>query len=461
MQLDRTEGTEAEFLRGFQALGVKDNVKRDAWVLYKDGPNPQGVTRGQWMDKNNGIGPTNDQFARNSYAIHASLTGNEKLQTNGKFGQHDYMPPQVFVQNIKLPDSQQKIVDSIPDKTEKNKKEFGFKAAKFREIAAEIGVPSDLPKFQKKLEGKEQVYETIGGGAQPCTIQYDNQVRAGNNIPNIQVWKGEELVEVAWRAKDGKGKYDGKSLPDAKAAAATEHGEGVEIALKSATNRTMGTAQLDQYEKGAERRWATQIGEQRERNSHFSHLTAVVGDSNIDVKWLAIYAPDHALTEGLLKGQYGQHLRVIASGNGRTSVQFAMKKFPNETKRLLDEIEIPHSIAEGRPGDYERIQKVGQTLPAVSVPHAEHRDGPPNKNVDVMGSYTPDQIMIAGRDKNGDRSGGQRTLSEYAAQKLRLPDDAAKALKLEPNVYSKTAEKTAGRYEERSQGNRQASMADW
>jgi len=459
MELD-TEHTEASFLNGFKALGVSDKVRRDAWVLYKDGPNPKGMTRGQWMDNNNGVGPTNNQFARNSYAIHASLTGNEKLQTNGQFVDHDYMPPQVFVQHIALTQSQQGIVDAIGDKTERNKKEFGFKAAKFRTIAAEIGVPSELPKFVKRLEGKERVYETIGGGAQPCTIQYDNQVRAGNNIPNLQVWKGPELLEVAWHTKDGKGKYDGKSLADAKAAAATEYGEGVEVALKSTTNRTMGTKQLDQYDKGAERRWAAQIGEQRERNSHFSQLTAVVEGSNISVNYMLEFAPEHDLSKGLMNGQYGQHLRVIASGNGRTSVQFAMEKFPDETKKLLTEAGLPHSIAESRPGDYERFQAVGKTLPAVSVPHTENRDGPPEAGADIMAAYSPEKIMIAGRDKNGYRTGSQRTLSEYETQKLRLPDDAAKALKLEPNVYSKTADNATSRYQDRSR--RQApSAADW
>ncbi len=460
-------GTEEDFLRGFSPIKVGNNVRRDAWVLYKDGPIPKGVTRGQWMDQNNGVGPTNDQFDRNSYAIHASLTGNEKLQVNGQFGEHDYMPPQVFVQSIKLSESQQKIVDSIDDKSAQNRKAFGFRAAKFRQIAGEIGVPSDIPRFEKKLEGKEQVYETIGGGAQPCTVQYDNQYRAGYNIPNLQIWKGKELLEVAWHTKDGKGSYDGMSLADAKAAAIAKHGEGVEIALKSSTNRTMGTAQLDQYNNGANGRWAAQIGEQRQRNTHFSHLTAVVTNKdtsvpspNVDVNWLLVNLPEHGLAKGLLKGEFGENLRVMASGNGRTSVQFAMEKFPEVTKKLLDEAGIPRSIADGRPDDHWKIKEVGKTLPAVSVPHNEHRDGPPNPGVNVMSSYSPDKIMIAGRGKYGERTGSQRTLSEYAAQKLRLPDDAAKVLDVEPNVYSQTTEKTASLYENRSR-DQTTSRAGW
>ncbi|MCZ4432924.1 VirE2 family protein [Agrobacterium sp. SOY23] len=450
-------GEAIDFLRDF-SYPIKDesNIPRNAWALYKDGSISKGITRGQWMEQNNGLGPTTSQFGKNGYAIHASLTGNEKLQVDGKFGEHDLMPPQVFVQNIKLSEKQQQIVDSIVDKSAQNKKAFAFKAARFREIAAEIGVPPDIPKFEKKLEGKNQVFHTIGGGSQPCTIQYDNQIRAGNSIPNVQIWKGTELLEATWHTKDGKGKYDGKSLAEVKAAAIAEYGTGVEVALKANTNRTMGTAQLDRYENGANKRWNAQVADQRERNQNFNHLTAVVTQRdpsipspNVDVNWLFANAPDHALAQGLKRGEYSENLRVIGSGNGRTSVQFAMEKFPDVAK-LLDEAGIPREIAEVRPNDYWKIKAVGETLPPISVPLAEHRDGPPPPGVDVMSSYGPDQIMVAGRDKHGDRTGMQRTLSEYAAQKLRLPDDAAKVLQREPDMYSRATEKNAGLYDDRS-----------
>jgi hypothetical protein len=68
--------------------------------------------------------------------------------------------------------------------------------------------------------------------------------------------------------------------------------------------------------------------------------------------------------------------------------------------------------------------------------------------------------MIASRNEFGDRTGMQKTLSEYAAQKLLLPDDAAKVLEVEPNVYSPTTEKTAGLYEDRSRG-QTTSRAGW
>lgn len=458
-------GSEEDFVQGFSSpFKVRSDIRRDAWVLYKDGPIPKGITRGQWMDQNNGLGPTDNQFAKNSYAIHASLTGNEKLQ----LGEHDYMPPQVFVQNIKLSESQQRIVNSVGGKTAQNKKAFGFRAAKFREIADEIGVPHDIPEFVKKLEGKQQVYETVGGGGQPCTTQYNNQIRAGNNIPNLQIWEGKEFLAAAWHTKDGKGKYDGKSLAEVKAAAIAEYGTGVEVALKSSTNRTMGTAQLDQYDNGASKRWDAQVAEPRERNTQFSHLTAVVTQKdpnvpspNMDVNWFLVNAPDCELAKGLLEGKYSENLRVIGSGNGRTSVQFAMNKFPEVTRKLLDEAGIPRAIAEVRPDDHWKIKAVGETLPAVSVPLDKHLDGAPSPGVDVIGSYSPDQIMIAGRDRHGDRTGSQRTLSEYAAQKLRLPDDAAKVLRLEPNVYSQATEKNAGLYDNRSRDQATSRGADW
>ncbi|MCW8059646.1 VirE2 family protein [Agrobacterium tumefaciens] len=462
-------GTEVDFLQGFSSpIKVRNDIRRDAWVLYKDGPIPKGMTRGQWMDQKNGVGPTDEQFAKNSYAIHASLTGNDKLRVNGKFGEHDYMPPHVFVQNIQLSDSQQGMVNNTEGKKAQNSKAFGFRAAKFRQIADEIGVPHDIPTFKKKLEGKNQVYETVGGGGQLCTAQFDNQTRAGNNIPNLQIWEGTELLAVAWHTRDGKRKYDGKSLAEVQAAAVAEYGTGVEVALKSSTNRTMGTAQLEQYDNGASKRWDAQVAGPRERNARFSHLTAVftqedprVLSRNYDVKWLLENEPGNALVRGLLEGKWSENLRVIGSGNGRTSVQFAMEKFPEVTRKLLDEAGIPRAIAEVRPNDHWKLKAVGETLPPVSVPLDKHFDGAPHPDIDVMSSYSPDEIMIAGRDKNGDRTGSQRTLSEYAAQKLRLPDDAAKILKREPNMYSQATEKNAGLYDDRSRKQTASLGVDW
>ncbi|MGO6747319.1 VirE2 family protein [Rhizobium ruizarguesonis] len=456
-----------ELLSGFSAVTVKDDVFRGAWVLYKDGPNPKGITRGQWMDKNTNI-PTREQFAKNSYAIHASLTGNENLKVNGQFGEYDYMPPQVFVNNIQLSESQQKIVDSLkdpkgdPDETKKlqHRKAFGFRAREFRNIAGDIGISPDLPKWKRNLNGKEQVYETVGGGAQPCLAEYDSQVRAGNNIPNLHVWRNGELLQVAWHTKDGKGEYDVKSLSDAEKVAFDKHGVDVEIALKASTNRTMGTTQLDQISAGgADRRWATQIGQGREQNTHFSPLTVVLGDKNVDFKWLATHAPSHPLVKGILNGEHAETLRVIASGNGRTGIQFAMEKFPEQTTELLATCGIPKSIAVARDNDLANMRKAGAQLPAVSVPLQPHLDGAPAKGVDVMRNFDKDQIMIANRGRSGDLTGAQRTLGEYEAQKLPLPEDAAKALGLEPNVYSQ--EKTANRYDNRARGGGGASAADW
>ncbi len=444
----------SDFLGDFSSpIGANSNIRRDAWVLFKDGAIPQGVTRGQWLERNDGLAPTNSQFERNGYAIHASLTGNKKLRNvSGEFGEHDYMPPQVFVHQIPLSEEQRQIVDSAKD-DEKHKKAFGFRAAKFRAIAEQNGFPGDIPKFLKDLEGKDRVFHTIGGGSQPCVKQYDNQVRAGNTIPNVQIWKGTELLEVAWHTKEGKGKYDGKSLDEVKATAIASYGEGVEVALKSNTNRTMGTTQLDLYGNGASNRWKAQVTQEHERNANFNHLTAVITQKdssipsqNFDFKWLRDNAPDHPLTKGLLEGKYSEHLRVIGSGNGRTNVQFAVSKFPYATK-LLEEAGIPREIAEVRPDDYWKMKEIGKTLPPVSVPLTKHIDGAPPPGVDVMSSFAPEAIMIAARDKNGDRTGMQRTLSEYATQKLRLPDDAAAALNREPDMYSR-----ATLYDDRPRG---------
>lgn len=67
-----------------------------------------------------------------------------------------------------------------------------------------------------------------------------------------------------------------------------------------------------------------------------------------------------------------------------------------------------------------------------------------------MNFYRPDRIMIALRDRNGVRTGDLGALSEFAAAKLRLPDDAAKELGIESDIYSRAAEKPAIQYDGRS-----------
>ncbi len=471
--IDVPDDRNVELLHQFSVTNINDDVRRDAWVIFKDGPHPLGLTRHQWLEGHNGVGPTLAEFARNSYAIHASLTNNEKLKIDGKYGEHDYMPPQIFRKNLPLTESQQKVVDSINGEKERIKKEYAFKADNFRSIARKIGIPEDIPEFERKLEGKEQIYETKGGGVQPCLFKYDNQIRAGNNIPNLQFWKGDQLLSVAWRTKNGNKDYDGMSLADAMKKAEKDHGPGVEIALRANNNRTMGIAQLNHYDegKGAEKRWAAQIGA-RSQNSNFSQLSVVMTNAigapsaNMDFRWLKTFAyaeheDEHqkaaakaakALIEKLQNGELPHHLRIIASGSGRTSVPFAMEKFGDTTKKLLSEAGIPESIAERR-ADFANYKGIGESLPAVSVPHAPYVDGAPDPGVDVMSSYSPDQIMIAGRNGNGDRTGSQRSLAAYAERKLRLPDDAAQELGLAPDVYSKAAQRPSNLYPDRLRSN--------
>ncbi|MBY5775493.1 VirE2 family protein [Rhizobium leguminosarum] len=428
-----------EFLEHFSTLDVGD-VSPTAWVIYKDQSEPIGRTRGQWMKKH-GVLPTIKEFSENSYSIHASLTGNDKLKINGEFGRYDQMPPHVFVNNIKLDPQEQRLVDQITNEKEKRSLTWKYQAKKFRAIATEIGLPGDIPKYLGDLEGEDAIYETKGGGVQICTKKYDNQIRAGNGIPSLARWRGDELLEVAWHTKNGNGKYDGKDF----AAIQAMLGEGEEFAFRSTTtNRVTGTIQLEYHSKGgAERRWAAQIGEVRESNPHFTSLGVVITDKRgnpstvMDFAYLKENAYGHEVVQGLLKGGFSENLRVIASGNGRTSVQFAMNKFEKVTKELLKSAGIPESVAHGRPGDFERMAKIGNSLPPVMVKLDEHREGAPIATVDIMAAYKKDEIMIANRDKNGARTGAQRTLGEYEREKRLLPEDAASLLGLEPDVYSR------------------------
>ncbi|MDH6298795.1 VirE2 family protein [Agrobacterium fabrum] len=447
---------DAEDLEFFSPGDIR-NIRRDAWIIYKDGANPQGVTRGQWLDRNNGIGPTEKQFARNSYAMHASLTGNPELRkVNGDYGDHDYLPPQAFYLKTPLSEEQQRIVNSTPEK-DRRKTINSFRGINFKDIAGRNGFPSELPKFVKKLEGVEAFCQTMGGGSQPCANLYEDGLRAGNAIPNIQIFKGQDLLEVAWHTKEGKGKYDGKTLDEVKAAAIAKHGEGVEVALKSNTNRTMGVEQLDGYANGAQSRWNSQVSQGRVCNKNFSHLAVVVTygpGTTSDIysfQWLKENKPQHPLTKGILEGKYGEHLRVIGSGNTRTSVQWGISKSPY-AKKLVEDAGIPVEIAEVRPDDAWKIKAIGEYLPSVTIKLDNHREGQPPAGMDVMSSRKPEEILIANRDKNGDRTGMQMTLNEYIARGKPLPYDAAARLNVEPDRYSRASENSAISYDERPRG---------
>jgi len=431
------DGTEAGIVKGFSAIKLHNvAVRDDAWVLYKDASEseggPKAITRKRYMDQNKGEPPKNKVFERNSYAIHASLTNNEELKVNGKFGEHDYMPPHTFFKMIQLSKARQGRLNS-------GEKDFDLRLEQFKEIAGDIGIPARRAKYIKHLEDDEQVYNT-GGGTQFCTIKYDNQRLAGYNIPNIQIWVGSEIKRVAWHTKDGTGEYDGISFDELKAKVKEQFPDAT-IALKSNTNRTMGTEQLDQYKNGAVDRWANQVGDAKVRNQHFNHLTAVIPiedglSENYSLKWIALNVPN--VMEKFQRGEMGHHLRVIASGNARTTVQFAMERFPQETKKLLKEAGIPFEIADKGPVDDQLNAKVGKVLPSVSVPLADHKDGAPPEGEDVMKKYNADSILIANVGANGEPTGYQRTLSEYQIKKLPLPVEAAEELGIEPDEYSRS-----------------------
>lgn len=435
------DGTEGFFLNNFHRIQISTNVRDDAWVIYS-ADKLVAMTRKQWQDQYKGVMPTYDQFARNGYLIHASVTGNEALKINGAYGKHDYMPPQVFINKIPLSQHEQAMVDTKTG-DEKNKLAGSYRWKKFRKIADQIGIPAKLPKYIKSEE-KGLIFETNRGGSQYVSAHYEEPNRAGHNIPNIQVWSDGKPVDLAWHTPGGTGKYDGKSLDEVIAAAKAKHGADAKVVLKARNNRLMGTEQLDHYEDdGANKRWESQVG-RRARNTYFSNLSLVIPQAdgspsfNVDVKWTAENDPDHELINAVLNGRDGDYLRIIASGHGRTTIGYAMKKFPTETRKLLKDIGIPDGIVNDGPEADKWARAIGETLPAVSVPHEDHRDGAPSKNVDVMKKYTPDQIMIAIVDEYGNRNGGQRTLGAYQRDKLRLPDDAAEALGLDPEVYSKT-----------------------
>jgi hypothetical protein len=466
MHIDNQE----DLVGSFSPLKIRDDVARNAWIIYKDDIKSKGMTRGQFLDDFKVL-PSLEACGRNSYAIHASYSKNDKLMVKNlktgkyEFGKYDFMPPQVLHESIKLSDEDRRLLISTHDPNERRKKEYGLKAAVLRDIADKIGIPYDIPKYRGKFEVNERVYKTVGGGEQPLTVAFDNQCRAGANIPNMQVWRDDELLEVSWRGPGVKGDYDGMSLAEAKAEVTRKYGKGVEIALKATatanrdTNRTMGTAQLDSYDggDGAEKRWLAQIGKKPERSKHFSHLTAVFTSSeeslngtNIDVNWLRENSPDHPLLKDLAEGQLGFHLRVITSGNTRSDIYSAMKHSPDDVKELLDAAGLPRSLTIERNGDSNCVKTIGNSLPAVSGKDAGHRDGPLKAGVDVK-SCLPDELMIACRNKNGERTGKQMTLSEYAKRNELLPQDAADILKVDADVYSKVANRrTAEPYAERS-----------
>ena len=446
------DGSSLSILDGFKAIDLGNKAPGNAWTIFKDQANPQGVTRGQWLAKNKQRGPNDDQFSRNPYAIHTSFTGNEKLKVNGEYGKHDYMPPELLFRNIQLSHQEMKSLSSIKDGTERAKKEWSLKGSRFREIATEIGIPTAVPKFEKELHGQGQLVETIGGGMQRCKAEYKGSNAFG--IPNIQIWKNEEILATAWHTSEGDRKYDKMSLKEAVADIKKEYGEDVDIALKSSTNRMMSVEQLAHFDPDAgERLWNMQAGR---HNESFGRLTVAINDKKIDVETLMIHAPEHDLVKMFEQGEGDHYLRVLAIGEERTSVQLAMKRFPAETTALLAQAGIPEKIAINRPDTDAYVRAVAEKFPPVTRRDSEGMEEALDGKADLS---KPGELMIADRDNKGRRTGVERTLLGYQEGQLRLPDDAAAILELEPDVYSKDREKS--RYDERSRDGHDAGVSAW
>ncbi|WP_217577453.1 VirE2 family protein [Mesorhizobium sp. GbtcB19] len=441
-----------DVLNSFSRLRIEDGVRRDAFVIHKrsdtkrsgtDNAEPEALTRGQWQDEYKSLPPI-AVFDRNGYTIHGIYTGTVT-------DEHSQLPPQEFVHRIAIPADVQKRLNAIVDKKDRSREKFKYQAGRFREIAEEIGVPSKFPTAIRQadggydLVGDAQSYSTAGGIRQRQTL-YDNELLSGDFNAEAMFWKGQELVGVAWRQKGGK--FDGKTIVEAEAM----YGDGVVASLKSRTQAYSGREYLNREhgEHTADRRWNGYVGVERERNATFkTRLTAIAGSSYFDVDWLLHNKPDSALTKGVLDGSAAYHLRVSSgTGNARLSVQFAMEKDAKGTTQLLKDAKIPLTVADSRPGDRENLRLVGEGLSPVTIKLTDYRDGPPPAGVNVLDSHKPQEILIANRDSRGERTGMSRTLSEYQEQKLRLPDDAAKELDLEPDVYSRTSAR-ASRYAER------------
>ncbi|MPR10169.1 VirE2 family protein [Microvirga tunisiensis] len=427
-----------DLLNEMANLKLGNAIADDAYLLCKPGEKRgeglEVLSRRQYIEKYGQ--PTADTFKNRSLLFNASLVGRDSKS---------FYPPPVLINRI-----------PIPLTLENSSAKARYKGYEFKELTSKLEVPSRIySEGNYKPSETQKSYMTPGGIRKQEAI-YDNALLAGALNPDYIVMKGSDVIDAGWRKKGDK--FTNKSVVDVE----QSYGEGAKLILKSSTHAYTSTDCLREYgENEPDKRFGDYVGEKRTFNASLNPVVCLVGEHYISVKHTLDKYPNSATAKALVSGEAWRNVRVVSStGNAWITPEYAMKQAPQETIRHLEDAGLNKSIAAPHVRSYEEAQKVGATMPAVAVPIQTVRHGPPDHGVDVLSQYSKEEIMIASRDKNGERTGNARTLASYAYKREPLPQDAADVLGVASDVYSRSAAHGGrAQYDERGRGKQSTGIA--
>ncbi|WP_172403377.1 VirE2 family protein [Ensifer aridi] len=415
-----------DLLNRVKNLTVSDRIAKNAYLLCRPGGNPEVLNREQYIGRYGE--PTVATFKEWSLLINAGFLDKDP---------NSYFPPPVFAQRIPIPSE---LEDDIQARSK-------YRAGEFKRITGLINVPCQSYRggVKDELTDDEKVQLTPGGKRSQQAIYRDPRLAGALNPDYIVTLEGD-VIDAGWRRRGDK--FTGKTVAEVEEA----YGKGAKLILKSSTHAYSSTDMLRAYGSDeADKRFCAYVGERF--NKSLNPVVYVTDGHYICVKHILDKYENTEAAIRLKSGDAWRNVRVASStGNAWIPPEYAMTKAPEQTKRLLAEAGLPESIANPRIRAYQEAQKLGDTLPAVAVPLHSSRHGPP-ENGEVLSKYTKEQIMIASRDKHGERTGNAKSLSSYESSREMLPSDAANVLGIAPDTYLRSEQPVQrARYDERTRG---------
>lgn len=405
----------------FEKIDIGDfkprEIPHDAFIIYHNsGRGAQ--TRDQYISAEGE--PKHNHFKVHDYTISGVLTGDENLK--------DYhFTPENFVRHIKLSKDEENKLDRIVDEEKGDKAKFALQCNKFRQIAGDIGIPADIPTGKKRQAALAKHKEVL---------------------PHAVFWSEDKIV-ATFRRSEGD-KFAGMQLEEAIGVISEQTGATITRAsLQAAKKENFSFCHADSIQRewgprAVNQRWGAPAGESW-ANENFPKVSMWMGKGhNYNAEPLTRHAPDSLPAQLIAEGEAAGYLRIRSpKSGGQNSILYAMENNRDDTVKILKEANIPLANVEKANWATKAetiLEKINELRPPFSVLDKDDRDtyGPPPKGVNVMDDYSPAEILVENRGNGGrgDRTGNASTLEHYQVNRLRLPDDAAKTLGLDPEIYS-------------------------
>ncbi len=330
------------------------------------------------------------------------------------------------------------------------------------EIPSELKTPAEKFQFRKRIWDANNQKLGITGSRIYFDSDEKNAFQAGAELPHIMIKAGDGRVVFFKRTE--KDQLVGKGFQEFREQVGKLYGTDAEIKLRSETGIMHDANYLEAWEKGeADIRFRGYVGEYITHNKTLPSVTVNMGalDDGVGGKTPDRHVSIDALR--LLTGHDNEHLannakdwirslekghfwdRILIrtpDGNGYKTPQRLDARKPSDKEyaaKMLKEADLPPDIAEQRHASTDLKYKwfderapvlahVGPSLRALAEVTGASRE----KTL-----ADPKSLMIADRNSDGKRTGTYTSLAEYERKLTELPNDAAEALGLPANVYSK------------------------